>query len=296
MIDFIRVHYQDKNRLEHFVMNKQNFEKIYTVLEYHSGQILYPYKTNLANMEIVINERSGYVKNSLHKLNNLLMRGEEQNHNDFSYSELCAVTDFLKDNVIDVMETRLSQLEFGFNINVPKRAESIIKENVLMHNLKRHTAVRKFDGKGFLLEFQSNNFIIKIYDKAKQYSLYENKLRFEIKFKKAVEFNKLGVYNLTDLKDKKVLGNVFKYLIMRLNELIIVDDYSENLDIPKKDTNSLDTYSSFVYWESMTRKKRNDKSKHKETYFNLLEKYDLLKTKNMLKNQLVQKFQKLINE
>ncbi|EKT4553153.1 hypothetical protein JE945_002336 [Flavobacterium psychrophilum] len=296
MIDFVRVNYQDKNRLEHFVMNKENFKKVYTVLEYHSGEILYPYKTNLSNMEIVINEKGGYVKNSLHKLNNLLMTGEEQNYNDFGYSELCAITDYLKDNVIDVMETKLTQLEYGFNINVPRSAESIIKETVLMHNLKRHTALRKFDGKGLLLEFEYDNFIIKIYDKAKQYSLDENKLRFEIKFKKAIEFNKLGVYNLTDLKNKEILGNLFKYLMKRLNELIIVDNYSENLEIEKTDIDKLNAYSSFMFWETMTRKTRNDKSEFKTDYFKLLEKYDLLKTKNMLKNQLVQKFEKLLNE
>lgn len=297
MIDFVRVNYQDKNRLERFVMNKENFEKVYTVLEYHSREILYPYKTNLSNMEIVINEKGGYVKNSLHKLNNLLMTGAEQNYNDFGYSELCAITDYLKDNVIDVMETKLTQLEFGFNINVPRSAESIIKKSVLMHNLERHTALRKFRGKGYLLEFEHSNYIIKIYDKAKQYNRNENTLRFEIKFISAKEFNPLGVYNITDLKSKNNLSMLFKYLMKRFDELLIVDDYSENSEIPAEDIYKLNALSSFIYWENLSNnKQRQKKMNHKRKYFKLLETYDLLKTKNMLKNQLVQKFEKLINE
>lgn len=297
MIDFTRVHYQDKNRLEQFVLNQQNFQKVYSVLEYHSGEILYPYRTNLENMEIVINERGGYVKNSIHKLNNLLISGEEHNFNDFSYSEICSVTDYLKDNIIDVLKTKLTQLEFGFNINVPKSAQAIIKESFLMHNLGRHTALRRFKGRGYLLEFEHSNYIIKIYDKAKQYNRLENILRFEIKFISPKEFNPLGVYNLGDLIIKENLNMLFKYLIKRFNELLIVDDITENPQIPINDIDSLNSYSSFVYWENLSENnQRQTKMRHKRKYFNLLEKYDLLKTKKMLKSQLIQKFEKLINE
>ncbi|SEF60954.1 hypothetical protein [Flavobacterium urumqiense] len=214
MIDFIRVHYQDKSRIEPFVMKQENFERVITSLEYHTGEVLYPYKANLGNMEIVINENGGYVKNSIPKLNNLLLTGQEHNYNDFSYSELCSSIDYLSDNIIDVNETKLTQLEFGFNINVPKSAEKIIEDSVLMHKLKRHTALRKFKGKGCLLEFEHTNFMIKIYDKAKQYRREENTLRFEIKFLSTKEFNPLGVYNINDLKNKDNLSMLFKYLMM----------------------------------------------------------------------------------
>ena len=38
--------------------------------------------------------------------------------------------------------------------------------------------------------------MLKIYDKAKQYKLDENILRYEIKYTRKREFNKLGVYTL----------------------------------------------------------------------------------------------------
>lgn len=297
MIDFVRVGYRDKNKLEQFVMNQENFEKVYTVLEYHSGEILYPYKTNLENLEIIINEKSGYVKNSVHKLKNVLMSGQDHNYNDFSYSEFVSLMDYLKGNIIDVMETNLTQLEFGLNIDVPKSAKAIIKESILMHNLKRRTALRRFNGKGYLLEFEHYNYTIKVYDKAKQYGLMENILRFEIKFKGKKEFNKLGIYNLEDLKNRENLKTLFRYLMKRFDELLIVDKLIGNMQIPEKDIDRLNSFSSFFYWENLSKEdKRQTKTRHKVKYFKLLERYDLLKTKQMLRNQLVQKFEKLINE
>lgn len=122
-------------------------------------------------------------------------------------------------------------------------------------------------------------------------------MRFEIKFVSSKEFNPLGVYNLDDLIIKENLNMLFKYLMKRFDELLIVDDITENPQIPMNDIDSLNSYSSFVYWENLSKNnQRQTKMRHKKKYFNLLEKYDLLKTKKMLKNQLIQKFEKLINE
>jgi hypothetical protein len=297
MIDFIRVHYSDKEKLENFVTSKGNFNKVFTVFEYHSETIQYPYKANLQNMEIVINDKGAYVKNSIHKLNNLLISGEEHNYNDFSYSQLISVTDFLSDNVVGINDNKLTQLEFGFNLTVPKSAESIIKKNILMHNLKRHSAMRRFKGKGCLLEFEHSNYIIKIYDKAKQYKRSEHTLRFEIKFLSNKEFNPLGIYNIGDLTNKDNLKMLFEYLMKRFEELLIVDVIQENLQIPEKEIDSLNSFSSFSYWENLSEEdKRQKKMNDKRKYFKLLEKHDLLKTKKMLRNQLDKKFEKLINE
>lgn len=296
MIDFIRVHYRDKSNLETFIMNPENFKKLYTVLEYNSGEVLYPYKVNLQNMELVVNEKSGYVKNSIHKLNNALLQGDGHNHNDFSYSQLCSVIDYLTSNVIDIGSRQLTQLEFGLNINVPIKAEELISKSILMHKLERHSTINEYGSKGYLMAFEHYNYIIKIYDKAKQYNLKDqNILRFEIKFLKAKEFNSLGIFNLNDLKRIEILDNLFQYLLKRFDELLIVDDYSEEL-IPKEDLEKLNVYSSFLFWDNLSvAKKRQTKINHKEKYLSLLNKYNLLKTKDFLKTKLIEKYNHLLN-
>lgn len=295
MIDFVRVHYHDKSRLEPFVMEKETFESVITSFQYRTSEILYPYKANLGNMEIVINENGGYVKNSIHKLNNLLLGDQGHNYNDFQYSELCSTIDYMSDNIIDVNEKKLTQLEFGLNISVTKNAKSIIKKSILMHNLERHTALRKFKGRGYLLEFEHTNYIIKIYDKAKQYKRRENILRFEIKFISPKEFNPLGIYNLNDLKSKENLKNLFNYMLKRFDELLIVDNITKNVEITARDLDNLNIYSSFAYWENLSENnQRQTKMIHKRKYHALLEKYDLLKTKKTLRALLIEKFENLI--
>ncbi|AWM13267.1 hypothetical protein DI487_04905 [Flavobacterium sediminis] len=297
MIDFVRVHYNDKIKLETFIKDPNNFEKMFSVLEYHSAEVLYPYKVNLENIEVVVNEKSGYAKNSIHKLNNLLIEGKEHNHNDFTYSQLCSVIDYLRDNVIEITNKKLTQLEFGFNLRVPIPAQELISKSVLMHNFDRHSMINKFKGKGYLMSFEHFNYIIKIYDKAKQYKLSnENILRFEIKFLSSKEFNPLGVYNLNDLKNKEVLENLFDYLLKRFNELLIVDDYSEDL-ISEKDYEKLNMYSSFIFWNKLNEaNKRQVKSNHKKRYLALLEKHNLQKVKNHLRIQLTEKFNQLLSK
>lgn len=296
MIDFIRVHYRDKSKLESFILNPEIFQKTYSVLEMHSGEVLYPYKTNLENMEIVVNENNGYVKNSIHKLNNLLLVGEEHNYNDFSYSQLCSTIDYLTENVIDIASKKLTQLEFGLNIRIPMSAEELISQSFLMHNFKKHSSVKEFRSKGYLLMFEHYNYIIKIYDKAKQYNIKDqNILRFEVKFLSSKEFNQLGVFNINDLKSKEVLKNLFQYLLKRFDELLIVDDFStETISI--QDFEKLNMYSSFSFWEKLRNdNKRQSKLNHKKKYTSLLERNNLLKRRNYLRNQLITKFNQLIS-
>lgn len=296
MIDFIRVHYSDKRRLEASILEPELFPKIYSVLEMNSTEILYPYKTNLENMEIVVNETSGYVKNSIHKLNNLLLEGDGHNHNDFNYSQLCSRVDYLKDKIIDIATTKLTQLEFGLNIRIPVEAKDLISKSILMHKLERHSAVKKFKGNGYLLMFEHYNYIIKIYDKAKQYGIKDqNILRFEIKFISPKEFNKLGVFNINDLKNKDKLNSLFHYLLNRFEELLIVDEFSiETTSI--KDYDKLNMYSSFSFWDKLrNEKKRQSKLNHKKKYLSLLKQYNLLKKKNYLKEALIEKFNQLIS-
>ena len=295
MIDFIRIFYQDKMALEHFVCKQGNFEEVDAVYELHSRKIKYPYKARFCGIEVGITEKHGYVKNSIHKAYNEIATGESQNYSDFTYSNLCETIDFVSRKVVDVDIVRISQLEFGLNISTSVSAKDIISENVFMHKLKSHTHNRQFSGQGELKQFDHSNFCVKIYDKAMQYGLGYNLLRFEVRFKKSKELQQLGVYNLPDLKDKQVLRRLFLYLLKRFDEMIIVDSYSEK-DISAKDYILLCEYNNPMYWTRLfLGKKYQVKMMHEKKYMGLLEKYDLLKTKKQLRELLFKKFIYLMN-
>ncbi|NRR91413.1 hypothetical protein HSX10_07535 [Winogradskyella undariae] len=296
MIDFVRLNFKDKDRIEPFVCNKDNFEELLTVLECHSGEIRYPFTTNIGNMEIRINDKYAYVKNSIHKLNNQLNGKDAHNHNDFRYSELCKTIDHLDNRLTDLKNTRLTQLEFGLNIKLPVPAECIIRQNLILHQLKIHNHNEQFGGKGEYKQFNHYNYYFKIYDKAKQYGLEEHIIRIEIKYKSNKSFHPMGVFKLHDLKSKKCLLNLFNDLLKRFDELTIVDSVMADTKITKKDKSQLESYLSYNYWETLSeRENRNRKSKEKLEFQRLLVKNDLLKTKTFLRASLIQKFNELLN-
>jgi len=295
MIDFIKLHWQDKDRLQSYVLKEGNFEAVNMVLEKHSGQIKYPYTTHFTGMKVGLTQKSGYVKNSLHKSYNILKTGIEHNFNDFTYSNICEEIDYLSSRLVDLSKSRITQLEFGLNIPIDILAEVLIRRNILMHKLKGANHNRQYFGKGELKQFDYHNYVFKIYDKAKQYGLDINVLRIEIKFIKSKDFQALGIFNIQDLKCKMKLRKLFTLLLERYDELTIVDDYLDSW-LNLKDLSALKKYVNPAYWEEDLRSKtRQTKSVHKEKLEVILNKYNLLKTKVVLRNLLTQKFIYLIN-
>ena len=108
MIDFIKLHWQDKDRLQSYVLKEGNFEAVNMVLEKHSGQIKYPYTTHFTGMKVGLTQKSGYVKNSLHKSYNILKTGIEHNFNDFTYSNICEEIDYLSSRLVDLSKSRIT--------------------------------------------------------------------------------------------------------------------------------------------------------------------------------------------
>lgn len=296
MIDFVRLRYKDKYLIEPFVCNKDNFEELLSVLECHSGEIRYPYTANIGNMEIRINDKSVYVKNSIHKLYNVLKGNDAHNHNDFRYSQICVAINHLNNKLIGLTQTRLTQLEFGLNIKLPAPAEHVISQNIILHQLNIHSHNEQFNGTGEYKQFNHSNYYFKIYDKAKQYKLNEHIIRFEIKHKTNKSFHPMGIYKLHDLKSKTLLQNLFDDLLKRFDELTIVDNPPTDSKMTKKDKKQLESYLSYGYWEKLSlRQNRNCKSIEKKAFQNLLVKNDLLKIKTFLRASLIQKFNELLN-
>lgn len=294
MIDFVNIRYHDKSRLEKFVLNPKNFEKVFVTKEHHSQAEMYPYKAKFENMDISITEKQAVVKNSLHKLYNALNSEKEHNYNDFSYNQICEMIDYVKSRVVDANKTKLTQMEFGFNIEIPVKAEELIKQSVLMHKLEGHTLEEYYDGKGYLKSFVHNDYLLKIYDKSKQFKIKQrNILRVEVKFRNAKALNRLGVFNLEDLKDKEKLKLLFDELVKRYDELTIVDAYQERNDIPDEVKTKLDAFSSFNYWLMFNN--GQSKMRHKRKYERLIEEYNLLNVKANIRTKLIDKFQELIN-
>ncbi|RXJ52625.1 hypothetical protein [Gelidibacter gilvus] len=295
MVDYLRLFWRDKVMLEHFVCQEENFTELDTIYGYHTGEIKYPYRTRFNEMEVKITSKYAYVFNSIHKSYNNIHLGVTHNYNDFSYSAICEMIEHINQKLTDITNANLTQFEFGFNLSTPIPAEEIITNNVLMHKAKAPNHNRLFNGRGKLKQFDHHNYVVKIYDKAKQYNLSQNLLRFEIRFQKAVEFQQFGIFKLDHLKDKYKLRLLFLHLMKRFDELIIVDHIDET-QIATSDLNRLMIYNNPYYWETtINRYSGTTKMRHLRDYNILLGKYDLLKTKRYLRQLLWDKYLQLIN-
>jgi hypothetical protein len=295
MVDYVRLFWRDKERFEYFVCQEENFKDVDTLFGLHTGQIKYPYRTGFNTMDVRVTAKYGFVSNSIHKAYNDKCGLEPYNHNDFGYQNICEMVDFINSKIIDVDKASLTQFEFGLNIETSIPAEQIIRNNVLMHRVKGANHNRVFNGRGELKQFDYHNYVIKVYDKAKQYNLPNNLLRFEIKFQKAKEFQKLGIFKLEDLKDKDKLRKLFVALLKRFDELTIVDSYEE-ATIPPRALPKLIRYTNPHYWETRISSMSNTtKMRHTRAFNELLQRHNLLTTKTALKEQLISKYLHLIN-
>ncbi|MDF0717959.1 hypothetical protein PY092_17480 [Muricauda sp. 334s03] len=166
-----------------------------------------------------------------------------------------------------------------------------------MHKLKGFNHNREYHGKGQLKQFDHSNYVIKVYDKAKQYSIKDkNILRFELKFLKQKEFQNLGIINLQDLKCKVKLRRLFDLLLQRFDELTIIDEIADSSSILKEDRIKLLEYMTPTFWEEKLNGVHTQiKSRHRDKFNSILDKYDLLKTKRVLRYALVNKFNYLID-
>jgi hypothetical protein len=300
MIDFIKIHYKDKSDFEPFVLKEGNFENVYGQVDAHTGEMGYPYKTSYETMNYVVSQKTGCIKNSLHKFYNNAVFGQDQNFNDFTYSNLKHSINHLKRKMIKVDDTSITHLEFGLNISVQIPAEEIIRKNILMHNLKGFNHNKQYYGQGELKQFDHNNYFIKIYDKAKQYrkefKLTQNILRLELKINKSREFHEVGVFNLNDLLDKGNLQNLFILFLKRFDELTIIDDIKNFNQFKEEDKYRLKEYLNPRFWEGLKeQKKYQTRSRKRREFERIQSQYNLNQTKQELRVLIIENFNYLIN-
>ena len=180
------------------------------------------------------------------------------NHNQFTNSNYLEALKRLKED-FEVMPKNLHilTLEYGANIKPPIKTKLIL-DSILMH---RHTEYEdKINNiRGHYKKFKHDKYIIKAYDKAKQYNLKDELFRLEIKETNWSEHRtKKGIKTLDDFNksDKSYFVN---NLIQKWNQIIL---YDPTINIEK-----WNKYSNINFWRNISKKQ---KSKHVKKLNNLI--------------------------
>jgi hypothetical protein len=252
MIDYIKAHFSDKDGVKNFVLNNmETFDDVKNLRsEKYKENDGYSISAKMANMELRFTPHTGYIRNSIHKYYNKCNLGDLQNHNDFKFSDMCqSITDIDEKLDCDAEDMRLTMLEFGLNIELQEEPKSFIDNNVVMYDFKPFsedidTSLKR------MKKYQAEQFEIKIYSKKLQYGLSRNILRVELKITKTRYLNKLGIYNLQDLRNKENLKTLYKTFLSRLEPLLLVDhiSYLQTAENPANKTIELKKYLSDHYW------------------------------------------------
>jgi hypothetical protein len=206
------------------------------------------------NIKILVTD-SGYIEfsGSIHAYFN----EGKHNYNDFTFERFnYALNRIYEDLGISPSNLYIQNLEFGVNIKPPIQTKRIL-EHCYIH--KRHIISKVLNNKEgqYIQAEHKGNYILKIYDKAKQYKQFNfgnmplnEVIRIEVKQIRWGKYRDLGIFTLEDFNnyDKSIFIND---LLTKWNEVVFYDPERSN-------PNFMDKYMNLNFWISLL--ERNPKT------------------------------------
>lgn len=297
MIDFIKAYTSTKESLENKIKGYEDSETICS-LDFGTGEIKYPCRRYYENIEVRITNISGIVRNSMHKYFNLKNGFGNNNYTDFYYPDIMTSFEQLQTDLDeDISDYKVTNLEFGLNIQTTLSPKSMLNNNFLMYNFDEFNQKDTFKGKGMYKQYNRSEYYVKIYDKGLQYKLNYNLLRVEIKVTDSrLLKRKFGIETVKDIYDNDKLELMFNFLLECFDEINIIDSLATQ-EIRGEEKTVIELGKSPHYWREI----KNSKSSSyyydlRAKYNNLLRKYNLDTIKLELRDLLVAKFQSLIGD
>lgn len=293
MVGFISIYFHPKNIFEFGLLgnNKFNLKKN---IELTSRDVLYPMLAEFKGMKYKVDEYRGYISGSL----NLFYSREKKVNSiqNLSFNQLSESIDLLKETTIDIKSSKLSKLYFGLSIGTSIMGKILIKENILMLNLRGFSRNRNGTPRKELKLFELDDFSLGVFAIKRDSNKILHQLKIELRFKKSEKFKKIGINNIFDLKDKAKLRELFSIFLKKFDELTIVDTFNyEQFSI--KDREKMRVYMNIESWTNYfsSDKERKRKSRARKDFERIQQQYNLNTIKEELRISLENKFEELLN-
>jgi hypothetical protein len=158
-----------------------------------------------------------FINGSLHKYAN----NGIHNHDDFTYFRFIEVLDKLNKRFgIKPENMRILCFEYGYNITPPIETDLII--NHLLKHKQKDSEILLSNDRAKYRQFEHQDYIIKTYNKSKQYECKEDILRIEVKQTDWTKYRRIGIHTLDDFikHDKTTFVND---LLNKWNEVLFYD-------------------------------------------------------------------------
>ncbi|RXG33007.1 hypothetical protein [Leeuwenhoekiella marinoflava] len=296
-MDLIKFRMLDKEAFDFRTETKKTI-KLTSRFDYETGEILeFPKNGKYYNMEANITKNASYLKGSLQKFGNLYQGLGNQNYNDFSFCDCKEYLQILCDDLYIIPDkTKITNLEFGLNIEVPYDPKILIEDALLMFDFKDHNIREGFNGKGNYKEFKKSDYSIKVYNKSKQYKQSTHILRIELKIIRARILERNNIFSLADLSREETHETLFELLLASFEKLMIIDVDKLNKALKTDEINHLKNFTNPNYWNQLQKDlKPNQFYKAKRMCNAHIEKYNSSRMKEFIKKALQAKFKELMN-
>ncbi|MFT5822118.1 MAG: hypothetical protein ACI8ZM_003374 [Crocinitomix sp.] len=206
-----------------------------------------------------------FIHGSLHKYYNFMksIKGINQktqieinkgfNGNDFTLFNFIEVLfDIEEQFFCSFGNSRLSNLEVGVNFWHQFITSVILKHLMLFHGktFKKPLSVS-------FREVEQAHYFVKVYDKQLQYGLPDRMMRYELKYIKMNDLNKLGIHNLNDLIDQGNLNRIKTLLLKKWDKVSIYDFTIDRSRLSVVNEKRCLLYSNENFWSGLAPNRRN---------------------------------------
>ena len=200
----------------------------------------------------------------------------KQNFSPFAWYDLQEqISHVEKSLCLTANNLELTNLEFGVNIKPPFPVFDFLQKNLVSYKGKQFNAWKP-DRYGVCLGYQCDlsQYSVKVYDKAKQFTLPEPMMRFELRFTRMQILNSAGIKTLSDLKNKRKVSGLLNLLLQGWNNTLLCDTSIDlnNPALKPNDKQLLIDGRNPKYWESEKQRLSNSGFYKKQNRFRELTK------------------------
>ena len=199
------------------------------------------------------------ISGSLHKFKNEGLH----NYDDFTYSVLCEVLhQFVTLFGLDLKKCELHNIEFGVNI-IPFMGTGIILDNLISHKNISFDSLKN----GNYKQAKHGQYFCKLYNKAIQYNLTQQLMRWELKFVKMEKLKYYGIYSLDDLLKSNWIEPIGALLLKEWDNILMFDNTLEKAELdPKIRELKILQWSNSIFWKGLSRMQKNRELKLYNTF------------------------------
>ena len=241
-LDYVNLQLINYNSDE--LMNNQNLK----FSPFYENANLKYYYAKFKNVSFYIYESGSIkIKGSLHKYYNQGIH----NYNDFSKSAFLVVLNELNSLFnINPCQLKIVGLEYGINIEPPIKSDEIISNLIMHKKVEFENTINNTSGN--YKQARHFDYILKIYNKSKQYKLNDEVIRIEIKQNNWREYRNLGIITLQDFMDydKRIFIN---NLILKWNDVLFYNP----INFKRDDIKKWHQYSNVQYWRNLKENSSN---------------------------------------